>query len=103
VPGFILGDSVYVRSTKKNGDNPAIYLHTDGKILFAAMGHLAKVRYRTSPWLFQVRGTELMIMPMLIRTSHSVIGESRHRSSKRANAHTVTLRPARGIRLLAQR
>jgi hypothetical protein len=55
-PGFILGDSMCVRRAKKNGDNPAIYLHPDGKILLAAMGQWAKVRYPTSPWLFPGKG-----------------------------------------------
>jgi hypothetical protein len=54
-PGFISGDSMYVRRAKKNADNPAIYLHPEGRILLDAMDQWAKVRYPENPWYFPGR------------------------------------------------
>ena len=51
-PGFIQGDSMYVRRAEKNADNPCIYLHPDGQVLLAAMDAWSKKRYPDTPWYF---------------------------------------------------
>ena len=54
-PGFISGESMYVRRAEKNADNPAIYLHPEGRILLDAMDQWAKVRCPDNPWYFPGR------------------------------------------------
>ncbi|HZM06585.1 MAG TPA: hypothetical protein VFC44_26595 [Candidatus Saccharimonadales bacterium] len=54
-PGFISGESMYVRRAEKNADNPAIYLHLEGRILLEAMDQWTKVRYPDNPWYFPGR------------------------------------------------
>ncbi len=100
-PGFILGESMYVRRALKNGDNPAIYLHPDGQILLGAMRQWAKVRYPKSPWLFPGRGgVEHMGEGVLTKRLELLFQSGRltkKLTSHGGRAHYVLVRRSNGI------
>jgi hypothetical protein len=54
-PGFIQGESMYVRRADKNTLNPAIHLHPEGLALLAAMDAWAAKRYPQNPHYFPGR------------------------------------------------
>jgi hypothetical protein len=56
-PGFIQGESMYVRRAEKNTLNPAIHLHPDGLVLLEAMNAWAANRYPDNPYFFPGRGS----------------------------------------------